>query len=156
MAGVRADGVSVELKPRRICDSVAHSQLTSTLGKEETRMARGGYGSVPHESGNSLDFPAAIPCDGGSNPLVRSLLFSQEASWTNPHEAAAGAGGGGGSAGAAAGGDGSGGGDQETLSQPEDGRAKWTECLDEASGATYYYNVITVSFSRALRSAQHR
>ncbi|CAM9884634.1 unnamed protein product, partial [Hapterophycus canaliculatus] len=32
---------------------------------------------------------------------------------------------------------------RETLSQPEDGRAKWTECLDEASGATYYYNVVT-------------
>eukprot|EP00752_Nemacystus_decipiens_P014984 g13342.t1 len=65
---------------------------------------------------------------------------TQEASWTNPHEAVAGrSGGGAGTAGV----EGSGGGGPETLSQPEDGRAKWTECLDEASGATYYYNVVT-------------
>lgn len=39
--------------------------------------------------------------------------------------------------------------DPATLSQPEDGRAKWTECLDEASGSTYYYNVITVCFHKS-------
>ncbi|CAB1107585.1 unnamed protein product [Ectocarpus sp. CCAP 1310/34] len=73
---------------------------------------------------------------------------TQEASWTNPNEGTesrvaggaivaseAGSGGAGGEGGRAAG--------PETLSQHEDGRAKWTECLDEASGSTYYYNVIT-------------
>lgn len=72
----------------------------------------------------------------------RFSLFSvyQEASWTNPHEATAGGGGGG----APGGGVEVSGGGLETLSQPEDGRAKWTECLDEASGSTYYYNVVTV------------
>lgn len=77
------------------------------------------------------------------------LVATQEASWTNPNEGAesqvaggamvareAEGGGTGGERGGAAG--------PETLSQPEDGRAKWTECLDEASGSTYYYNVITV------------
>eukprot|EP00903_Cladosiphon_okamuranus_P009886 g9390.t1 len=65
---------------------------------------------------------------------------TQEASWTNPHESAPGGGGAG--TGGAAGVEGGGSG-PETLSQPEDGRAKWTECIDEASGATYYYNVVT-------------
>ncbi len=65
------------------------------------------------------------------------LVGPQEASWTNPHEAAA-------TGGAGAGGAEGGAGGAETLSQPEDSRAKWTECLDEASGSTYYYNVITV------------
>lgn len=67
----------------------------------------------------------------------------QEASWTNPHEGADAAGDGGVEA-AGASGIQDGGGDT-AVSQVEDGRAKWTECLDEASGATYYYNVLTVS-----------
>lgn len=32
----------------------------------------------------------------------------------------------------------------EALSQPDDVRAQWMECMDDSSGMPYYYNVLTV------------
>lgn len=74
----------------------------------------------------------------------------QEASWTNPLEGAEAPGSAlvvsivAGDGEIAAGANGAGGGDAGTLSQPEDPQAQWTECMDEASGNPYYYNVVTV------------
>ena len=80
----------------------------------------------------------------------------QEASWTNPYEggetsdtqsttttltvatSARGSGVGGESEGGGPG----------ALSHPEDAQTKWTEAIDEGSGTTYYYNVVTVCILR--------
>lgn len=40
--------------------------------------------------------------------------------------------------------------DGSAVSKPEDGRPKWTECLDEANGTTYYFNVLTVYYSATI------
>ncbi|CAM9785219.1 unnamed protein product, partial [Choristocarpus tenellus] len=103
-----------------------------------------------------------IARDGGSGALVNALgegaewveywdesagasyyfnTVTQEASWTNPNDQEEGAESTKGQSVNA--GDSQSAWDPASLSQPEDGRAKWTECLDESSGLPYWYNVIT-------------
>lgn len=87
------------------------------------------------------------------NIECRTLDFiptEQEASWTNPHEGADASGSAlvtsnvAGDGGTAEGANGAGGGAGAAMSQREDSRTQWTECMDEASGKPYYYNAVTV------------